>query len=88
MLLALAIGTNRQYLIEAIKAQTGQTFNEYIYSHRVKFAYTLIEANRSKNLSEVGTESGFLTRSTFNRAFKEVYGMNPGEFKELLKNNA
>lgn len=86
--LALAVGTNRQYLIEAIKAETGQTFNEYIYSHRIKYAYHLIETNEMNKISDISNESGFVTLGTFNRAFKETYGMNPSELKKLLKNKS
>lgn len=84
--LALVVGTNRQYLIEAIKAQTGKTFNEYIYNHRIKYAYSLIVNNEFNNISDISSESGFVTRGTFNRVFKETFGMNPSELKELVNN--
>lgn len=86
--LALAIGTNRQYLIEAIKEHTGKTFNEYIYDYRMKYAYNLMVRDKTKKISEISVESGFLTRGTFNRIFKETYGLKPSELKDILNNKS
>ncbi len=79
--LALAIGTNRQYLIEAIKTVTGKTFNEYIYTFRLKYAYDLIVNERDKPIIEVCLEAGFQTKGTFNREFKEAFGLTPSELR-------
>lgn len=82
--LALKIGTNRQYLIQAIKEKTGHTFNEFIYEHRLKYAYDMIVKERDKSISDVYVDSGFANRSTFNKAFKGVYGMSPTELRNIL----
>ena len=81
--LALAIGTNRQYLIEAIKEKTGKTFNEYIYSYRLKYAFELIVSDKEKKISEIYLEAGFLSNATFYRVFKEYYGMTPSELRNV-----
>lgn len=82
--LALEMGTNRQYLIEAIKEQTGKTYNEYIYTFRLKYAYSLIVKDKTKPISEVYLEAGFHTKGTFNRAFKDTFGMTPTELKNAV----
>lgn len=82
--LALKIGTNRQYLIQAIKEKTGYTFNEFIYEHRLKYAYDMIVNERGKSISDVYIDSGFVNRSTFNKAFKGAYGMSPTELRGVL----
>ena len=81
--LALAIGTNRQYLIEAIKEKTGKTYNEYIYSFRLKYAFDLIVADKEKKISEIYLDAGFLSNATFYRVFKEYYGMTPSELRNV-----
>lgn len=81
---ALKIGTNRQYLIEAIKEKSGKTFNEYIYGYRIKYAYELIVNHRNKTISEILQESGFHSRATFYNVFKEIYGMTPSELRGIL----
>lgn len=81
---AVKIGTNRQYLIEAIKERRGKTFNEYIYSYRIKYAYELIVNHRDKTISDILQESGFHSRATFYNVFKEMYGMTPSELRTIL----
>ena len=83
--IALYVGTNRQYLIEAIKEKTGKTFNEYINSYRIKYAYDLIIDGKGRTISDVLNKSGFLTRATFYKTFKGTYGLTPIELRELLK---
>lgn len=82
--IALAIGTNRQYLIEAIKEKTGKTFNEFIYSYRLKHAYELIVSNNDQTISDILEKSGFHSKATFYNAFKDAYGMTPSELRNIL----
>ncbi len=82
--LALAIGTNRQYLIEAIKLKTGKTYNEYIYTYRLKYAFDSIVRDKDKKIAEIYLEAGFLSNATFYRVFKEHYGMTPSELRNVL----
>lgn len=83
--LALALGTNRQYLIDAIKNETGKTFKDYINSIRIEYAYEILITDWDANIESIYIASGFTTRSTFNRLFKEYYGMNPIEMREAAK---
>ena len=82
--LAIQICTNRQYLIEAIKENTGKTFNEYIYSFRLEYAHEQIINDRNKPISEILFEAGFQTRTTFYKSFKETYGLTPNELRRIL----
>lgn len=81
---AVEIGTNRQYMIEAIKKSTGKTFSEYINSFRLNYAHTLIIEKKSKKISTILYESGFSTKATFYNQFKDMYGMNPSELRDIL----
>lgn len=81
---ASQIGTNRQYMIDAIKKNVGKTFGEYINSFRLKYAHSLIVDKRTKSISTILYESGFSTRATFYNQFKEMYGMTPGELRDIL----
>ncbi len=83
--LALAIGTNRQYLIQAIKEKTGKTFNEFIYEYRLKYAYEKIVSDRNQSISQIFIDSGFSTRVTFNKVFKKAFGMSPSELRDVLE---
>ena len=37
------------------------------------------------NICEVSDESGFNSRSTYNRLFNDHYGMSPTEFRDIAK---
>lgn len=80
-ILAIAIGTNRQYLITAIKEKRSQTFNEYIYSWRLKYTYQLLTSNKEMSISEIFSKSGFASRRVFDREFKKMYAMTPFELQ-------
>ncbi|WP_108821354.1 helix-turn-helix domain-containing protein [Dysgonomonas sp. Marseille-P4361] len=82
--IAQSIGTNRQYLIKAIKEKTGKTFNEFIYSYRLKYAYELIISNQNQTITDILEESGFHSKATFYNAFKEAYGMTPNELRNII----
>lgn len=83
--LATALGTNRQYLIDAIKNETGKTFKDYINSIRIEYAYEMLITDWDATIESIYLAAGFTTRSTFNRLFKEQYGMNPIEMREAAK---
>lgn len=83
--LAIALGTNRQYLIDSIKNETGKTFKDYINSIRVEYAYEILITDRGASIESIYTNSGFTSRSTFNRLFKNQYGMSPLEMREAAK---
>lgn len=83
--LAIALGTNRQYLINAIKEETGKTFKDYINTIRIEYAYEMLVKNWTASIESVYLEAGFSTRSTFNRLFKIQYGLSPLELREVVK---
>ena len=63
------------------KALTGETLNEYIGRRRIeKSAIELI--HKSTTIEEVSLKYGFNDISTFSRAFKRFYKMNPTQFRK------
>ena len=84
--ISLKLNTNRTYLAAAIKKHSdGLTFSEFINSYRLRNAANLLTTNPNLNISEVADESGFNSRSTFNRLFLDYYGMSPSEFRAIAK---
>ncbi|WP_163215625.1 response regulator transcription factor [Bacteroides sp. 519] len=82
--IAEAIGTNRTYLTEAIKDATGYSFNEYLTRLRLSHARTLIDqTGATMDINTIVVESGFNSRSTFFRQFKDKYDMTPEEYRRL-----
>lgn len=83
--LSKAIGSNTRYLSNAIKLYSGMTINDYINDYRLSYAAALLAANPEMSIGEVETESGFNSRTTFSRLFKNKYGMSPSEYKRIAQ---
>lgn len=81
--LALDLGTNRQYLTQTIQDNTGMTFMEYITEMRLEYARRLLCYNTNLPIDEVYMASGYNSKSTFYRLFKQKYDLTPKEMREL-----
>ena len=82
---AKALGTNRQYIIDAITENANMTFNEYINNLRLDYARNIL-ANKSNILIKtIFREAGFSNRNTFSQLFKDRYGLSPSEFRDCAK---
>ena len=68
-------------LSKVINASCGQNFNDFVNAYRVREAQRLLADPRFAHYSLVGValESGFNSRSTFNRVFKKVVGQAPSD---------
>ena len=86
--LALQIGTNRQYLIEAIQECQQMTYSEFIVNLRLEHARKLLLQKNDLTIDTVLQLSGFNNRSTFYKHFNTKYGMTPAEFRKLAKENS
>ena len=76
--------TNSTYLSEAIKTATGLTFSDYVCKLRLEHAKDLLIDSKEKesSIADVAFSSGFNTVRTFNRLFKEKYGLTPTEMRK------
>jgi signal transduction histidine kinase/DNA-binding response OmpR family regulator/ligand-binding sensor domain-containing protein len=63
-----------------IKALTGLSPNEFIRTVRIKIAAGLLSEKRD-NISQVAYMVGFTNLSYFSKSFREVFGVNPSEYK-------
>jgi len=79
------LGTNERYLREAIREQTNATFLDYINDLRLTFSRQLLEDVEKYTIEAIATESGFNSRSTCHRVFRDKYGLAPDEYRKLKK---
>ena len=80
--LARLVDLNPHYLIRCFGEQVG------LSPHRYKNHLQLLSAKRSllhsqKPLSEIAIDNGFYDQSHFNRAFKQTYGLPPGQYRQV-----
>lgn len=81
--LAEMLNTNRGYLTDAIKAETGKTFLEYINDYRLNYARFKLMEDKSVPVIQIMYDCGFSSKSPFYRLFKDRFGMSPTELREV-----
>jgi len=87
--LSKLLSVNKHYLSTAINKCWNKNFKDLINSYRVKEARRLLsDSNYSKlNIIEIGYRSGFNSKTSFNRIFKEKTQMTPLEYQKKLGQN-
>lgn len=78
---AQEIGMSRTNLYNKIRALTGKNISEFIKMIRLRKAAELIE-KEAGNFFEIAMRTGFNSRQSFNKSFKNLYGLSPTEFKK------
>lgn len=74
---------NSAYFSQYFKQHTGKNFSQYLESVRILRAAELLEKT-DKSVSEIMTESGYINRNTFYKAFIRVKGISPKAYKENI----
>ena len=81
--MAAEIGTNRTYLSEYLNTTLNMTFYEYVNEFRVREACRIMDAMTAddrKSMTEIAELAGFNSISTFNRSFRKMKGVTPGQY--------
>ena len=79
--LAQSLGTNRTYVSNYISQVMGQTFYDYINQLRIeRSSLPLINEHPEYTFEFVARQSGFISMSTFRRAFKKITGQTPSQY--------
>lgn len=73
------------YLSKYIKKKFGMTFIDYLNNIRLFHAVDeLIYTNKS--LTHIAMDNGFCTSAAFNKSFKKVFNVSPGEYRKNAEN--
>ncbi len=78
--LAEQVFLSRYHFMRLFKAQTGTTVHAYVRQKRLLYASRLIREGQSA--AQAAAESGFSDYSAFHRAFRECFGISPGQLKK------
>ena len=78
-LLAEQVYLSRYHFMRLFKAQTGSTVHAYVRQKRLLCAARLIREGAPA--AKAAADSGFGDYSAFHRAFRECFGISPGELK-------
>lgn len=82
--LSKLLDSNRTYISEAFKQNTGMTFVEYLNKRRIDYVTDRLKADRKTDLQELFNQVGYQQRSTAWRNFQKVTGVNPREYLDSL----
>src|SRR6218665_142606 len=85
--LAVLSNFSKFHFHRIFKSVTGVTINEFIKNAKIERALFFLMNNPSKTISEIAIECGFLSISSFSRAFREVKQLTPSEWRKHHKNS-
>lgn len=72
------------YFSSIFKQETGKSFSEYLNEVRIQKAKTLLLQTTSK-VSDIAEQVGYKEYKYFAKIFKEMNGITPTEYRELIK---
>ncbi len=78
--LAEGVYLSKYHFMRLFRADTGSTVHGYIRQKRLMYASRLIREGVPANKAAV--DSGFADYSSFHRAFRELFGISPGQLKK------
>lgn len=61
----------------------GMSFGNFIRKYRLNLACSLLRGPQRVTVTEIAYDCGFSSVRTFNRCFREEYGMSPSRFSEI-----
>ncbi len=78
--IARIIGTNRNYIYQAINELMGASFTDYINKQRIDYAIQTMQQSPTLSISEIAQQSGFTSQASFYRNFRKFVGCSPRSF--------
>lgn len=82
--LAREIGTNVKYLSVVINGTYHKNFKTLLNEYRLKAACKLLK-NTEKKIQSIAFETGYNSANTFIKVFKEKFGMTPGTYRRIAR---
>ncbi len=84
--IAIKLDTNTKYISQIINETYNKNFYNFINSYRIEEAKRLLisEENDKYSILGIAQSVGFVSKSTFNVAFKRNTGLTPSEFKTKM----
>ena len=80
--LAASMATTPRDLSEAINAEGGVSFYDFVNGYRLEAARQQLLDEPDTRVLSIAHKAGFNSKSTFNKAFKSATGQTPSEFRK------
>lgn len=85
--LCRAVGVSRTLLQNKFKALTNMSPNEFIVSHKIKIAATMLISQSDLTIADISEKLGFGSPRYFSKAFKAQMNVSPLEYRKQSKRN-
>ena len=79
--IAQRLGLHPNYFSTLFRQKTGETFSDYLRSARIAKAIELMNGTNMK-VYEIASRVGYNDNAQFHRAFKQITGISPGQYKQ------
>lgn len=90
--LAKLTGANKYHISETLNHFVNKPFYTFVNEYRIEYVKeklkSLSEENNTINILELAFESGFNSKSSFNRYFKDITTYTPREYLNLISKEA
>jgi len=83
--LANLLDWHPHYLSKIINDQLEKNFFEFVNNYRVEEFKNQLQKNKNYTILSVAFDSGFNSKSSFNRIFKDFTGITPSDFKKSVE---
>jgi AraC-like DNA-binding protein len=79
--------SNRTYVSRLINQEFNMNFNSFVNQYRVEKAKKLLkdQCNGDDCLEKIASKSGFNSLASFNRAFKKMTNLSPGNYRNKME---
>lgn len=85
--IARAASLHPKYAMNLFRKSTGMTLIKYLTLLRLSRARAML-MNGKDNILQIAMESGFGSVSAFNKAFRQIAGMSPSDFRRDMRATA
>lgn len=82
--LAQQLRIPKHHLSQVLSVCIGKNFNHYINEYRINHAISLMRARSDMSIAQIYMSSGFTSKASFNRYFKQFQRRTPSEFRADL----
>ncbi len=79
--LAQLSGLTPNYFSSLFRKMSGIKLWDYISSRRIEAAMQLLKSESNLNIIEIASKCGFNNTANFNKTFKKMVGITPGEYR-------
>jgi transcriptional regulator GlxA family with amidase domain len=84
--LASESGYSKSHFLRIFRGATGYTPHKFLVQLRIEKAQDMIKSESSPLLVEIALECGFSSHAHLSRAFRQLLGVTPSEYRRLVRN--